>query len=137
MAFRNHADIVSAEALMFSGQAEQVIVPAKMGDLGIYPRHAPLISELKPGLARLFMHEQQINEFFVFSGFVEIQPFVVTILADSVLRTEELDAAAAQATQDVEAAKDKKLDFSAELQLSLSLMRAMEQIRESRKRSRT
>ena len=136
MAFRTHVDIVSAEAQIFSGKAEQLIVPAKMGELGIYPRHAPLISELKPGLVRLFMDGKQVEEFFVYSGFVEIQPWLVTILADSVLRSEELDAAAARASQDIEAAQKKKLDFSAELQLSLSLMRAMEQIRETRKRSR-
>ena len=89
-----HVDIVSAETELYSGLAEMVFVPGKMGELGIAPRHTPLVTTLKPGLVRLELPENKEESFFVSGGILEIQPHVVTILSDSASRTEDMDEAA-------------------------------------------
>jgi len=89
-----HVDIVSAETELYSGVAEMVFVPGKMGELGIAPRHTPLVTTLKPGLVRLQLPENKEESFFVSGGLLEIQPHVVTILSDSASRTEDLDETA-------------------------------------------
>jgi F-type H+-transporting ATPase subunit epsilon len=89
-----HVDIVSAETELYSGLAEMVFVPGKMGELGIAPRHTPLVTTLKPGLVRLQLPENKEESFFVSGGLLEIQPHVVTILSDSASRTEDMDGAA-------------------------------------------
>lgn len=94
MAMTIHVDIVSAETELYSGLAEMVFVPGKMGELGIAPRHAPLVTTLKPGLVRLQLPENKEETFFVSGGLLEIQPHVVTILSDSASRTEDIDEAA-------------------------------------------
>ena len=93
-----HVDIVAAEGQIFSGEAEAVFVPAIDGELGILPRHAPLLTKLKPGAVRvkLASGEQAI---FVGGGILEVQPKLVTILADSALRAENADEASAVAAQ--------------------------------------
>ena len=92
-------DIVSAEGEVYSGEARMVFAPAKMGELGIAPRHAPLLTTLKPGEVRVEDTEGNEQFFYITGGMLEIQPHLVTVLADTALRGEELDEAAALASQ--------------------------------------
>ena len=88
-------DIVSAEEQIFSGEAEMVFAPAVMGEVGIAPRHTPLISPLKPGEVRLDMGSGKEEFFFISGGILEVQPHLVTILSDTAIRAHDLDEAAA------------------------------------------
>ena len=97
-------DIVSAEGEIHSGQARMVFAPAKMGEIGIAPRHAPLLSALKPGEVRVEDLDGKEHFFYITGGMIEVQPYLVTVLADTALRGDQLDAAAALAARD-EAAK--------------------------------
>lgn len=90
-----HVDIVSAEGAIFSGDADMVFVPAKMGEIGIAPRHAPLLTNLKPGEVRVQTPEDGEKFFYVTGGVLEVQPYLVTVLADSALHADDLDEAAA------------------------------------------
>ena len=92
-------DIVSAEGEIYSGDAAMVYVPARMGEVGIAPRHAPLLTALKPGEVRVEDPEGKEHVFYVTGGMLEIQPHLVTVLADTALRGEQLDEAAALAAQ--------------------------------------
>ena len=94
MAMTIHVDIVSAETELYSGSAEMVFVPAIMGEIGIAPRHTPLVTRLAPGEVRLELPEGKEESFYISGGILEIQPHVVTILSDSASRTEDLDEAA-------------------------------------------
>lgn len=106
-----HVDIVSAETELYSGLAEMVFVPGKMGELGIAPRHTPLVTTLKPGLVRLQLPENKEESFFVSGGILEIQPHIVTILSDSASRTEDMDEAAVlKAKEEAEHAFDNISD---------------------------
>lgn len=89
-----HVNIVSAEGEIFSGDAQMVFAPAKMGEVGIAPRHAPLLTHLKPGEVRV-QTEAEEKFFYVTGGILEVQPHLVTVLADSALHADELDEAAA------------------------------------------
>jgi F-type H+-transporting ATPase subunit epsilon len=92
MASTVHVDVVSAEKSMFSGLAEVIIVPGEMGELGIYPRHAPLLTRIKPGSVRLKLPNQDEEELiYVSGGMLEVQPYIVTILADTAIRGVDLD----------------------------------------------
>jgi F-type H+-transporting ATPase subunit epsilon len=91
MAMTLHVDIVSAEAEIFSGTAERVFAPGVMGELGILPRHAPLLTTLRPGEVRVELPGGEEQLFYVSSGMLEIQPHVVTILSDTALRAHDLD----------------------------------------------
>lgn len=92
MAMTIHVDVVSAEQAIFSGVAEFVAVPAEMGELGIYPRHTPLITRLKPGSVRMKIPNQAEEELlYVSGGILEVQPNVVTILSDTAIRGRDLD----------------------------------------------
>ncbi len=95
MAMTIHVDIVSAEEEIFSGAAEMVFAPAVMGEIGIAPRHTPLISPLKPGEVRLQMGDGKEEFFFISGGIIEVQPHVVTVLSDTAIRAKDLDEAAA------------------------------------------
>lgn len=95
MAMTIHVDIVSAEEEIFSGPAEMVFAPAVMGEVGIAPRHTPLISPLKPGEVRLQMGDGKEEFFFISGGIIEVQPHVVTVLSDTAIRAKDLDEAAA------------------------------------------
>jgi len=96
MAMTIHVDVVSAEESIFSGVAEFVAVPAEMGELGIYPRHAPLLTRLKPGSVRIKIPDQAEEELiYVSGGILEVQPNVVTILSDTAMRGQDLDEAKA------------------------------------------
>ncbi len=91
-----HVDIVSAEGEIYSGEAEMVIAPAKMGDVGIKPRHAPLLTDLRPGEIRVQVPDGDEELFFyVTGGVLEVQPHLVTVLADSALHADQLDEQAA------------------------------------------
>ena len=93
-------DVVSAEQLIFSGVAEFVILPGEDGELGIYPRHTPLITRIKPGAVRIQIPEQADEELiFVAGGILEVQPNVVTVLADTAIRGHDLDEAKALEAQ--------------------------------------
>lgn len=141
MALTFHLDIVSAEALIFSGPATQVIVPGKAGELCVLARHAPLLGKLRPGLVRLANQFDQPQELFVSSGYLEVLPHTVTILADTVLRTPEMDEAAARAaverTRNAIAAQPSPADYNrlkAELTMELALLRVIDQIRRQSRR---
>lgn len=92
-------DIVSAEGEIHSGEAVMVYAPAKMGEVGIAPRHAPLLTALKPGEVRVETPEGEEKAFYITGGMLEVQPHLVTILADTALRGDQLDEAAALAAQ--------------------------------------
>ena len=91
-----HVDIVSAEGQIFSGEASLVVVPASEGDIGIAPRHAPLLTELRPGAVRVQSEGQEERLFYVTGGLLEIQPNAVMVLADSALRPDQLDVDGAE-----------------------------------------
>ncbi len=96
MAMTIHVDIVSAEAAIYSGLAEFVVVPAEMGEVGIYPRHTPLLTRIKPGSVRIKPAEKDEEDLiYVSGGILEVQPGVVTILSDTALRGADLDEARA------------------------------------------
>jgi F-type H+-transporting ATPase subunit epsilon len=95
MAMTIHVDIVSAESEIFSGPAEMVFAPAIMGELGIAPRHSPLITRMNPGEVKVRVPGGQEEFFYVSGGILEIQPHVVTVLSDTALRAKDVDEAAA------------------------------------------
>lgn len=112
MAMTIHVDIVSAEEQIFSGPAEMVYAPAVMGEVGIAPRHTPLISPLKPGEVRLDVGGGKEEFFFISGGILEVQPHLVTVLSDTAIRAHDLDEAAAiEAKKRAEAAlSDQRSD---------------------------
>ena len=100
MANTIHVDVVSAEEHIFSGEAEFVVLPGVLGELGIYPRHTPLLTQIKPGAVRIRIPGQETDELvFVQGGFLEVQPTRVTVLADTAIRAKDLDEAAASAAK--------------------------------------
>lgn len=99
MASSIHVDIVSAEGEIHSGNATMIYAPAKMGEIGIAPRHAPLLSMLKPGDIRVHDEEGKEHFYYVTGGIIEVQPHSVTVLADTAVRGDDLDEAAALAAQ--------------------------------------
>lgn len=137
MAMTVHVDIVSAEASLFSGLAELVIVPGEAGELGIYPRHAPLLTRIKPGSVRLKLPNHTEDEvIYVSGGMLEVQPNVVTILADSAIRGADLDEARAlKAKQDAEETirnRTSDLDYAsaqAELAEAIAQLATINQLR--------
>lgn len=122
-----HVDIVSAEEEIFSGSAEMVFAPAEMGEVGITPRHAPLISKLKPGEVRIKINETETHHFYISGGLLEVQPHMVIILADTAIRAKDIDEAAAlnAKVKAEEALEDKsgKMDYGqAQAQLAQAIM---------------
>ncbi|RMD80535.1 MAG: F0F1 ATP synthase subunit epsilon [Gammaproteobacteria bacterium] len=99
MAMTIHVDIVSAEGEIWSGQAAMVFAPGVMGELGILPRHAPLLTRLRPGEVRVRTESGEEESFFVSGGMLEIQPHVVTVLSDTAVRAHDLDEAEALAAK--------------------------------------
>lgn len=99
-----HVDIVAAEGHIHSGEATMVFAPASQGEVGIAPRHAPLLTTMKPGAVRVQQANGEELTFFVGGGILEVQPHLVTVLADSALRAKDADeASAAKAKQEAEA----------------------------------
>jgi F-type H+-transporting ATPase subunit epsilon len=122
-----HVDIVSAEKEIFSGTAEMVFAPAEMGEVGITPRHAPFITRLKPGEVRVKVSENESYPFYVSGGMLEVQPHLVTVLADTAIRAKDIDEAAAieAKAKAEEALSDKsgKIDYAtAQAQLAEAIM---------------
>ena len=118
MAMTFHLDVVTAEQALFSGTVEEVIAPGAMGDLGIMPRHSQLISKLRAGELQYRTTEGAMASLFVSGGVLEVQPHVVTVLADTGMRAEDLDEAAAreamkQATDALQGKDPEDLDYEA------------------------
>ena len=118
MAMTFHLDVVTAEQSLFSGMVEEVIAPGAMGDLGIMPRHSQLISKLRAGELQYKTTEGAMASLFVSGGVLEVQPHVVTVLADTGMRAEDLDEAAAreamkQATDALQGKDPEDLDYEA------------------------
>jgi F-type H+-transporting ATPase subunit epsilon len=88
-----HVDVVSAEESIFGGEAEFIVLPGEAGELGIYPRHAPLITRIKPGVVRIKVQGRDEEQVFVAGGILEVQPHLVTVLADTAIRGRDLDEA--------------------------------------------
>ena len=125
-----HVDIVSAEGEIFSGEASMVFVPAIMGDIGIAPRHAPLLTTLRPGEIRVQTPAGEEQFFYVSGGAIEIQPHIVTVLADTALRAHDLDEAAALAAkQRAEEALRNRSDAMDTAKLQAELAQAAAQIK--------
>ncbi len=116
MAMTIHVDIVSAEKEIWSGQATMVFAPGEMGELGIAPRHTPLLTRLKAGEVRVKDDKGEEESFFISGGILEIQPHVVTILSDTAIRADDLDEAAAleakQRAEDAMQNKNSDMDFA-------------------------
>jgi F-type H+-transporting ATPase subunit epsilon len=137
MAMTVHVDVVSAEASIFSGLAEMVVAPGEMGELGIYPRHTALLTRIKPGSVRIKRPDQEQEELiYVSGGMLEIQPGVVTILADTAIRGADLDEARAQqAKQNAEETMKNRtadIDYAkaqAELAEAIAQLAAIKQLR--------
>jgi F-type H+-transporting ATPase subunit epsilon len=109
-----HVDVVSAESSIFSGEAKFVALPGEMGELGIYPRHTPLITRIKPGAVRIVRADNGEEEFvFVAGGILEVQPGSVTVLADTAIRGHDLDEAKALEAKKLaeDAMKNAKTDI--------------------------
>ena len=123
-------DIVSAEGEIHSSTATMVFAPAKMGEVGIAPRHAPLLTALKPGEVRVQNEEGEEESFYITGGMLEVQPHSVTILADTALRGDQLDEAAALAAQ--REAEEALRSASEETDLA----RAQQELEEARARYR-
>jgi len=90
-----HLDIVSAEEEIFSGNVKNIIASAIMGEVGIYPKHTPMITPLKPGEVKIITEENEEKLFFISGGVIEVQPDIVTVLADTAIRGKDLDEAKA------------------------------------------
>ena len=128
-------DIVSAEGSIFSGTAEMVIATGEMGDLGVSAGHSPLLTGLKPGPVRVLANDDEVV-FYVSGGFLEVQPNVVTVLADTAARGDDLDEAAAieaqQRAEQAMANQSAELDYTraaAELAAAVAQLRTIQQIK--------
>ncbi len=132
-----HVDVVSAEEQIFSGLAEVVVVPGEMGELGIYPRHTALMTRIKPGSVRIKRPDQEQEEvIYVSGGMLEVQPNVVTVLADTAIRGGDLDEARAleakQAAEEAIKNRTSDIDYAAaqaELAEAIAQLRAIQQLR--------
>jgi F-type H+-transporting ATPase subunit epsilon len=134
-----HVDIVSAEGEIFSGEAAMVFAPAVMGEIGIAPRHAPLLTTLKPGEVRVQVPGGEEQLFYVSGGALEVQPHLVTVLADTALRARDLDEAAAlhakQRAEEALSGRNGQMEIAeaqAELLRAVAQLRAIERLRKLR-----
>ncbi len=139
MANTIHVDIVSPEGQLYSGEANMVFAPAVNGDLGIAPRHAPLLTTLRAGEVRIQLQGEEEHVFYVGGGALEIQPHLVSILADTAERARDLDEAAAQSAkqraEDAMRNNKDKIEFAeaeAELARAVAQLRAIERLRKKR-----
>ena len=111
-----HVDIVSAEKEIFSGLAEMVFAPAELGEVGISPRHAPLITKLNPGEVRVKISNTESYSFFISGGLLEVQPHIVSVLANTAIRAKDIDEAAAleakTRAEEILADKTSRVDYA-------------------------
>ena len=135
MAHTITVDVVSAEEQIFSGEAEFVVLPGVAGELGIYPRHTPLLTQIKPGAVRVKLPGQDREELvFVQGGFLEVQPTIVTVLADTAIRAQDLDEVKAlEAKKAAEEAMSQKVSKEEVAAAEASLASAMAQLEAIRK----
>jgi len=139
MANTVHIDVVSAEANIFSGEAEFVVAPAGAGEVGIYPNHAPMITNIKPGALRIKQSgEVEETLIFISGGILEVQPGMITVLADTAVRGHDLDEAKAIAAKEaaMEAMKNRSSDIDyakaqAELAEAIAQIQAIQRLRKS------
>lgn len=139
MAHTLHVDVVSAEQSVYSGEAEFVVLPGEAGELGIYPQHTPLITRMKPGSVRIKPVDGDEELIFVAGGILEVQPKVVTVLADTAIRGHDLDEAkATEALKRAEESRAKAQDkqeiaaVEAELATLAAQLAAIQRLRRKR-----
>ncbi len=140
MAMTIHVDVVSAEELLFSGLAEIVSLPGEAGELGILPGHTPLLTRIKPGMVRIKLPNQDDEEvIFVAGGLLEVQPSLVTVLADTAVRGKDLDEAKAmeakRLAEEALSNRSSTLDLAkaqAELAEAVAQMATIERLRKSK-----
>ena len=133
-----HIDVVSAEESIFSGEAEFIAAPAQMGEVGIYPHHAPMITSIKPGALRIKLADKNEEQLiYISGGILEVQPGVVTVLADTTIRGHDLDEAQANAAKKAaeEAMKNRSSDVDyakaqAELAEAIAQIQAIQKLRQ-------
>ena len=133
-----HIDVVSAEESIFSGEAEFIAAPAQMGEVGIYPHHAPMITSIKPGALRIKLADKNEEQrIYISGGILEVQPGVVTVLADTAIRGYDLDEAQANAAKKAaeEAMKNRSSDVDyakaqAELAEAIAQIQAIQKLRQ-------
>lgn len=140
MAITMHLDIVSAEQEIFSGVVEMVVATGELGEVGITPGHAPLLTILKPGEIRVNLQNDRQEIYYVSGGMLEVQPYYVTVLADTVERAEDLDEAAVIAAkaraEEAISKKSSDVDYSiaaAELARAAAQIRAIQKVRKNMK----
>lgn len=140
MANTIHVDVVSAEESIFSGEAEFVALPGESGELGIYPKHTPLITRIKPGTVRIKLVDRAEEEcVFVAGGILEVQPNVVTVLADTAIRGADLDEAQAieakKLAEEAMVNRESKIDYAKaqiELAIAIAQLATIERLRKRR-----
>lgn len=140
MAVTMHCDIVSAEAEIFSGRITMLIATGTLGELGVLPGHAPLLTGIRPGPVRLQLEDGEEHVFFASGGFLEVQPGVVTVLADTALKADDIDeAAASEAREQAERSiSDQAADFdfslaTAQLAEAAGRQKTLEELRKRRR----
>ena len=135
-----HLDIVSAEEKLFSGNVKNIIAAAMRGEVGIYPKHTPMITPLKPGEVKIITEENEEKLFFISGGILEVQPDIVTVLADTAIRGEDIDEAKAEESkkraEEALADKSDNIDAAkalAELAQAAAQLKVIEKIRKKSK----
>ena len=135
-----HLDIVSAEEKIFSGNVKNIIAAAMMGEVGIFPKHTPMITPLKPGEVKIITEEDEEKLFFISGGVIEVQPDIVTVLADTAISGEDLDEAKAEESkkraEEALADKSDNIDAAkalAELAQAAAQLKVIEKIRKKSK----
>ena len=139
MPLRVHVDVVSAEELIFSGETDFAVFPGEAGELGIYPRHAPLLTRVKPGTVRLKVPDREEYELvYVSGGVLEVQPTLITLLADTAIRAHDLDEAKAleakKRAEEAIANRNAEMDYAAaesELAQAIAQLQAIQRLRKT------
>jgi F-type H+-transporting ATPase subunit epsilon len=136
MSLRIHVDVVSAEEMIFSGEADHVVLPGESGELGIWPRHTPLLTRIRPGAVRIKLPEGGEEFVYVSGGMLEVQPTLVTVLADTAIRAHDLDEARAleakKAAEELLKNRDTSMDYAkaeAELADAIGQLAAIKKLR--------
>ena len=140
MSIRVHVDVVSAEELIFSGETDFAVFPGEAGELGIYPRHAPLLTRIKPGTVRLKVPDREEYEMvYVSGGVLEVQPTLITVLADTAIRAHDLDEAksieAKRLAEEALRNRSSDIDYAtaeAELAMAIAQLQTIKKIRKQK-----